>query len=91
MSMPRDPLDRGSLYEFGYGDDRAFNIFIVVMIALAVIIMAMSTIEWMSMTPEKRQQVVAEQQKAKEQRKMDEADDHLPSMHYFGSNLILWF
>lgn len=89
--MVRDPLDRGSLYEFGYGDDREFNIFIVVMIAIAVIIFGLSTIEWVRMTPEERQQYVAEQQKANEQRKKDEADDHLPSMHYFGSNMILWF
>jgi hypothetical protein len=89
--MVRDPLDRGSLYEFGYGDDRAFNIFIVVMIAIAVLIFAMSTVRWMCMDPEERQQVIAEQQKANEQRKKDEADDHLPSMHYFGSNMILWF
>lgn len=89
--MDRDPLDRGSLYEFGYGDDRAVNIFIVVMLAIAILIMALSTIEWIRMTPVERQQYVAEQQKANEQRKKDEADDHLPSMHYFGSNMILWF
>lgn len=88
--MVRDPLDRGSLYEFGYGDDRAFNIFIVVMIAIAVIIFGMSTVRWMCMDPEERQQYVAEQQKANEQRTTD-TDDHLPSMHFFGSNMILWF